>query len=249
MRLFEVRDLHVSVGDKHILSGVDLRVRAGEVLAVMGPNGSGKSTLAHAVMGDPRYTVTRGDILLDGESILPLRVDERARRGMFLGFQYPLEVPGVSISSLLWAAISHRKDKPSAARFNEALKERMTALGMDASLARRSLNEGFSGGEKKRAEVVQMSMLEPEVILLDEPDSGLDVDAMRVVADAVNRYASSHADAGVVLITHYQRMLDLIVPDRVHVIMDGRIVRTGDRSLAKEIEARGYGPRPGMEVA
>lgn len=242
MRDFRVAGLTVSVGENEILRGIDLAVKPGEVHAVMGPNGSGKSTLAHAIMGDPRYRVTGGDITLDGTSLLPLRVDERARKGVFLAFQYPMEVPGVTLSNLLWTAVSTGPGgkKPEMGEFEEALKRSMARLKMDPAFAARGVNEGFSGGEKKRAEVLQMELLEPELVILDEPDSGLDVDAMRLVARNVNAYAKRHPGTGIIVITHYNRILNSIRPDRVHIIVKGVVARSGNQTLAKEVEAKGY---------
>lgn len=242
MRDFRVIDLHVSVGDKEILKGVDLRLKRGEIHAIMGPNGSGKSVFSNTVIGDPRYKVTKGDILFDGESILPLKVDERARKGMFLGFQYPQEVPGVTLSTMLWTALSARPagSRPTAAEFQKRLKKEMKCIKMDESFANRAVNEGFSGGEKKRAETLQLAMLEPSVIILDEPDSGLDVDAMKLVASSVKNYAETHPDACILIITHYQRILRHIRPQRVHVLVQGKIVKSGDYGLAKEVECKGY---------
>jgi len=242
MKELKVIDLHVSVGEKEILKGVELSLKGGEIHAIMGPNGSGKSVFSNTVMGDPRYKVTRGDISLDGESLLPLKVDERARKGIFLAFQYPQEVPGVTLSTMLWTTLSARQSKtrPTAAEFQKRLKREMKNIKLDESFVNRSVNEGFSGGEKKRSETLQLAMLEPSFIILDEPDSGLDVDAMKLVAAAVRKYAESHPDAGILIITHYQRILRYIRPQKVHVLVQGRIVKSGGYALAKEVECKGY---------
>jgi Fe-S cluster assembly ATP-binding protein len=242
MKEFKVIDLHVCVGDREILKGLNLRIKGGEVHAIMGPNGSGKSVFSNTVMGDQRYKVTKGDIRFDGESLLPLKVDERARKGIFLAFQYPQEVPGVTISTMLWTALSARSSerRPAAADFQRRLKKEMKNIKLDDSFVNRSVNEGFSGGEKKRAETLQMAILEPGFIILDEPDSGLDVDAMKLVAGAVKKYADSHPNTGMLIITHYQRILRYIRPQKVHVLVHGRIVKSGDYSLAKEVECKGY---------
>ena len=241
----EIRDLHASVEGKEILRGVDLTVRQGEVHALMGPNGSGKSTLASVVMGRPGYVVSSGDVLYKGESILELTADERARRGLFLAFQYPVEVPGVSIVNFLRSAYTAIKNptgdetkKVSALAFRKLMKEKMTLVGVDDDMVRRYVNQGFSGGEKKRMETLQLAVLEPEIAILDETDSGLDIDALKAVAGGINQL--SGPDLGLLVITHYQRILDYITPDRVHVLMGGRVVQSGGAELAKELESTGY---------
>ena len=237
--LFIVEDLHVSVEGKEILKGVNLTVNAGEVHALMGPNGSGKSTLANALMGHPRYVVTKGRILLNGEDMLPLSPDERARRGMFLAFQYPLEIPGVKVRHFLRMAVRASKgQEPSVTEFRKQLFDKMALLEMDRSFAERYLNEGFSGGEKKRNEILQLAMLEPTMSILDETDSGLDIDALRVVAGGINKLAGPNV--AMLLITHYQRILSYVEPHFVHVLFNGRVVRSGGKELALELEAKGY---------
>jgi Fe-S cluster assembly ATP-binding protein len=237
-----ISDLHVAIGDKPVVKGVSLTINQGEVHAIMGPNGTGKSTLAKAIAGHPDYTITAGDVQLDGKSVLAMEPDERARAGLFLAFQYPSEVPGVSIANFLRAALQARLGENAemdATGYYKKLYEKMDMLKIDRKFTSRSVNEGFSGGEKKRCEILQMAMLEPQFALMDETDSGLDIDALRIVADGVNKLRS-HA-IGITLITHYQRLLNYIVPDIVHVMYDGRIVRSGDKSLALELEAKGYG--------
>jgi Fe-S cluster assembly ATP-binding protein len=236
-----IEDLHVSVDDKEILTGVDLVVEPGKVHALMGPNGSGKSTLAYALAGHPRYEVTRGRVSFAGENVLELTPDERARLGMFLAMQYPVEVPGVSVTNFLRTAVAAvRGEDVPVRQFAKELREQMKLLGMDTRFAERHLNEGFSGGEKKRHEILQMALLKPKLAILDETDSGLDVDALRVVADGVNRLRSP--GLGVLLITHYTRILRYIKADVVHVMMDGRVVRTGGSELADQLEEHGYEP-------
>jgi Fe-S cluster assembly ATP-binding protein len=236
---FEVDGLRTSIEGKEILRGVSLTVRGGEVHAIMGPNGSGKSTLANTIMGHPRYQVDGGDIRLDGESLLSLAPDERARRGLFLAFQYPIEVPGVTVANFLRQAVKHVRGREIPfAEFRKALMEKLAMLEMDPSLASRYLNEGFSGGEKKRNEILQMAMLEPRIAVLDETDSGLDIDALRIVSQGVN--ALRGPNIGIVVITHYQRILRYIRPDVVHVMVDGRIVRSGGHELAELLEEKGY---------
>jgi Fe-S cluster assembly ATP-binding protein len=240
----EIRDLHVTVdadgAPREILRGVDLTVRAGETHAIMGPNGSGKSTLAYSVAGHPKYTVTSGTVTLDGEDVLAMSVDERARAGLFLAMQYPVEVPGVSVSNFLRSAVTAvRAEPPKLRLWVKEQKEAMARLDMDPAFAERSVNEGFSGGEKKRHEVLQLELLKPKIAILDETDSGLDVDALRVVSDGVNRVRES-GESGVLLITHYTRILRYIQPDFVHVFIGGRIVEEGGRELADELEANGY---------
>jgi Fe-S cluster assembly ATP-binding protein len=236
---FEIAGLHVSVEGKKILNGVSLSVKAGEIHALMGPNGSGKSTLSYAAMGHPRYKVESGDVRLKGESLLGLKPNERAVKGLFLGFQYPVAVPGVSVVNFLHAAMKHRRgaDVPLK-EFRRELKENMKLLDMDTAFANRYLNEGFSGGEKKRLEILQMALLKPDMALLDETDSGLDIDALRVVSDGVNRLASP--ERGILVITHYQRLLNYVKPHFVHVLLGGRIVTSGGPDLAKELEVKGY---------
>ncbi len=234
-----IEDLHVSVGDKEILRGVDLTVEQGRVHALMGPNGSGKSTLAYALAGHPRYLVTRGRVTFRGEDVLGLTPDERARLGMFLAMQYPVEVPGVSVTNFLRTAINAvRGEDVPVRQFARDLREQMQALQMDPRFAERSLNEGFSGGEKKRHEILQMALLRPSLAILDETDSGLDVDALKVVSQGVNRLRGP--ELGVLLITHYTRILRYIAADVVNVMVDGRVVRSGGPELAEELEARGY---------
>jgi Fe-S cluster assembly ATP-binding protein len=236
----EIRGLQVSVEDKQILTGVDLTVRAGETHAIMGPNGSGKSTLAYAIAGHPKYEVTGGSITLDGEDVLAMAVDERARAGLFLAMQYPVEVPGVSVSNFLRsAATAVRGEAPKLRLWVKEQKEAMARLEMDPAFAERSVNEGFSGGEKKRHEILQLELLRPKIAVLDETDSGLDVDALRVVSEGVNRVRGS-GQTGVLLITHYTRILRYIEPDFVHVFARGRVVDSGGKELADELEAHGY---------
>src|SRR5918911_1385229 len=234
-----IEDLHVSVEDKEILHGVDLVVEQGKVHALMGPNGSGKSTLAYALAGHPRYQVTQGRATFKGEDVLALTPDERARLGMFLAMQYPVEVPGVSVTNFLRTAVNAvRGEEVPVRQFARELREQMKLLGMDARFAERSLNEGFSGGEKKRHEILQMALLRPKLAILDETDSGLDVDALRTVAEGVNRLRGP--ELGVLLITHYTRILRYIRPDVVHVMVGGRIVESGGPELAEELEEHGY---------
>ncbi|AOS63178.1 Fe-S cluster assembly ATPase SufC [Actinoalloteichus hymeniacidonis] len=244
MATLEIKDLHVSVSTddapKEILKGVDLTVRGGETHAIMGPNGSGKSTLAYAIAGHPKYEVTSGSVLLDGEEVLEMTVDERARAGLFLAMQYPVEVPGVSMSNFLRsAATAVRGEAPKIRHWVKEVKQAMTDLDIEPSFAERSVNEGFSGGEKKRHEILQLDLLKPKFAVLDETDSGLDVDALRVVSDGVNRYTAG-GDKGVLLITHYTRILKHIAPDHVHVFAGGRIVESGGAELADQLERDGY---------
>jgi len=235
----EVRGLRASVEGKEILKGIDLAVSEGETHALMGPNGSGKSTLANVIMGRPGYDVESGEILFRGEDIAGLSVDERACRGLFLALQYPVEVPGVSVVNFLRTAYQATKaERLSALEFRKHMKEKMALLGVDDAMVNRYLNQGFSGGEKKKVEILQLAVLEPSIAILDETDSGLDIDSLRSVATGVARLVGP--DLGVLLITHYQRILDYVEPDRVHVMMDGRIVKSGGGELAKELEARGY---------
>jgi Fe-S cluster assembly ATP-binding protein len=240
----EIRGLHVSVeaegAPREILTGVDLTIRAGETHAIMGPNGSGKSTLAYAIAGHPKYTVTAGTVTLDGEDVLAMSVDERARAGVFLAMQYPVEVPGVSVSNFLRsAATAIRGEAPKLRLWVKEQKEAMARLEVDPAFAERSVNEGFSGGEKKRHEILQLELLKPKIAVLDETDSGLDVDALRVVSEGVNRVRAG-GETGVLLITHYTRILNYIRPDFVHVFVRGKIVDEGGPELADELEAHGY---------
>src|SRR5215212_2519384 len=236
-----IQDLHASIGEKEIVKGVSLTINSGEVHAVMGPNGTGKSTLAKVVAGHPDYTVTSGDVLINGVSILEQEADERSRAGVFLAFQYPSEIPGVSIANFLRAAQQARMgegEELDATAYYKRLYSRMDMLKIDRKFTSRAVNDGFSGGEKKRCEILQMAMIEPKFALMDETDSGLDIDALRIVADGVNTLRGPNL--GVLMITHYQRLLNYIVPDYVHVMWDGRIVKSGDKSLALELEAKGY---------
>ncbi|MEZ0071169.1 Fe-S cluster assembly ATPase SufC [Planotetraspora sp. GP83] len=240
MHTLQIRDLHVAVGDKEILRGVNLTVRSGETHAIMGPNGSGKSTLAYAIAGHPKYTITSGSVLLDGADLLDMSVDERARAGLFLAMQYPVEVPGVTVSNFLRSAITAvRGEAPKLRDFAKDLKSGMDALSIDSAFAQRNTNEGFSGGEKKRHEILQLELLKPKIAILDETDSGLDVDALRVVSEGINRFRST-GDTGVLLITHYTRILRYVKPDFVHVFAGGRIVEEGGPELAEKLEAEGY---------
>jgi Fe-S cluster assembly ATP-binding protein len=235
----EIRDLHVSIEDKEILKGVNLAVSEGEVHALMGPNGAGKSTLGNAIMGHPRYSITQGDILYRGESILGWTPDQRARAGIFLSFQYPTAIPGVTMVNFLrQAANAMRGGEMPIREFRARLQEKMKLLKVPDEMARRYLNEGFSGGEKKKAEILQLGVLQPHIAILDETDSGLDVDALRTVAEGVN--ALSGPELGILIITHYNRILNYIRPDIVHILIDGQVVRSGGADLANEIEARGY---------
>ncbi|MFC5288045.1 Fe-S cluster assembly ATPase SufC [Actinokineospora guangxiensis] len=253
MATLEIKDLHVSVstdeGPKEILKGVDLTVKAGETHAIMGPNGSGKSTLSYAVAGHPKYEVTSGSVTLDGDDVLEMSVDERARAGLFLAMQYPVEVPGVSMSNFLrTAATAVRGEAPKLRTWVKEVKSAMGELDIDPSFAERSVNEGFSGGEKKRHEILQLALLNPKIAILDETDSGLDVDALRVVSDGVNRFRAS-GESGVLLITHYTRILRHITPDFVHVFAGGRIVESGGKELADQLESEGYVKYTGKQEA
>ena len=244
MAMLEIRDLYAKAGDTEILRGLNLTVEPGEIHAVMGPNGSGKSTLAHVIAGRESFEVTGGEILYEGKDLLALSPEDRAREGVFLAFQYPVEIPGVSNSYFLRAALNavreHRGlEELDAMDFLKMMKEKMATLEMDPSLLNRSVNEGFSGGEKKRNEIVQMALLEPKLAVLDETDSGLDIDALRIVANGVNAMRSPECSA--IVVTHYQRLLEYIVPDRVHVLYDGRLVKSGGKELALELEEKGYG--------
>jgi Fe-S cluster assembly ATP-binding protein len=241
--LLEIRNLHASVDGKEILRGIDLAVDAGEVHAVMGPNGSGKSTLAQVIAGHPAYTVTAGEILYEGRNLLEMPPEVRAREGVFLAFQYPVALPGVANAQFLKAAVNeiraHRGlEELDAMEFLEMLKAKMALVEMDPSFTSRPVNDGFSGGEKKRNEILQMALLEPKLAVLDETDSGLDIDALRIVAGGINQLR--RPDNAIVLVTHYQRILGYVAPDRVHVLAGGRIVKSGDRALALELEAKGY---------
>ncbi len=241
MSVLEVKDLHVSIEDKEILKGVTLTMKTGEIHAIMGPNGTGKSTLSAAIMGNPNYEVTSGEILLDGQNILEMAVDERARAGLFLAMQYPSEIPGITNAEFMRAAINSKRDddhKMSVVEFLKKLDKKMAVLNMPEEMAERYLNEGFSGGEKKRNEILQLMMLEPNFAILDEIDSGLDIDALKVVSKGVNEMRGDNF--GALIITHYQRLLNYIKPDVVHIMMDGRVVLTGDAELAKRLEAEGY---------
>jgi Fe-S cluster assembly ATP-binding protein len=248
MSVLEVRDLSVNVDDKKILNGVSLTIKAGETHAIMGPNGSGKSTLAYSLAGHPKYTVTGGSVTLDGEDVLAMSVDERARAGLFLAMQYPVEVPGVTVSNFLrTAATAVRGEAPALRHWVKEQKEAMAALDMDPAFANRNVNEGFSGGEKKRHEILQLELLKPRIAILDETDSGLDVDALRVVSEGVNRVHAT-GETGTLLITHYTRILRYIQPDFVHVFVGGRIVEEGGKELADELEAGGYAKYVGAAV-
>ena len=243
MSLLSIRNLHASIGDKEILKGVNLEINAGEVHSIMGPNGNGKSTLAGVVAGNAKYTVTQGEIIYKGHNILDMPVDQSACEGIFLGFQYPVEIPGVSITNFMRTAVNEQRkyrglDPLSAKDFMALMEEKKKVVEMTSNLANRSVNEGFSGGEKKKNEIFQMAMLNPTLAILDETDSGLDIDALRIVATGVNKLRS--ADNAIVVITHYQRLLDYIVPDFVHVLYEGRIVETGPKELALKLEKEGY---------
>ena len=235
----EIQNLHVSTDDREILHGVDLNVAKGETHALMGPNGSGKSTLANTIMGNPAYQITEGRILLNGEDVTEAEPDERARAGLFLAFQYPATIPGVSVANFLRTAVNAGRDEPIKVKdFGALLRENMELLKMDPAFNKRYLNEGFSGGEKKRAEILQLAMLRPQIAVLDETDSGLDIDALRVVSDGVN--ALRGPDLGTLIITHYTRILRYVRPDFVHIMLDGRVVREGGAELADQLEEQGY---------
>ncbi|WP_458412005.1 Fe-S cluster assembly ATPase SufC [Schinkia sp. CFF1] len=236
-----IKDLHVEIEGKEILKGVNLEVKGGEIHAIMGPNGTGKSTLSSSIMGHPKYTVTKGSITLDGKDVLEMAVDERARAGLFLAMQYPSEITGVTNSDFLRSAINSRRgegNEISLMKFIRSMDEKMQFLDMDLNMAQRYLNEGFSGGEKKRNEILQLMMLQPKIAILDEIDSGLDIDALKVVSKGINEMRGE--DFGCIMITHYQRLLNYITPDVVHVMMQGRIVKTGGTELAERLEAEGY---------
>lgn len=241
--MLEIKDLHVSVADKEILRGLDLTIGDGEIHALMGTNGAGKSTLSHVIVGNAAYTVTQGSITFNGQDLLAMSTDERAHAGIFLSFQQPVEIPGVSMVNFMRAAVNARRkaqglEPLKSTDFLRLMREKRQLVGIDSSLTNRSVNEGFSGGEKKRNEIFQMAMLEPSFCILDETDSGLDVDALRIVAEGFNKLRKS--DTSAIVITHYQRLLDYIRPSKVHVLMGGRIVRTGGPELAQEIEDRGF---------
>ncbi|MBA2245755.1 MAG: Fe-S cluster assembly ATPase SufC [Gemmatimonadetes bacterium] len=241
--LFTITNLHAEVAEEgtEILRGLDLEMRAGEIHAIMGPNGSGKSTLAKVISGHPAYEVTEGEILYRGESVLDMEPDERARAGIFLAFQYPVEVPGVSIANFMRTALNAKRgEEIDIFDFHDLLVEKMGMLEMETAFAERSVNEGFSGGEKKRNEILQLAMLEPTLALMDETDSGLDIDALKIVSQGINRIKREKPEMAVLLITHYQRMLNYITPDFVHVMVEGRIIRSGGPELALELEERGY---------
>ena len=243
MPLLEIKNLHVEIDGKKILNGLDLVVNKGEVHAIMGPNGSGKSTLAYVLAGKDDYEVTQGDVLFNGESVLEMEPDERAAKGVFLAFQYPIEIPGVATMQFLRTALNAQRKKRGEAElttpdFMKRVREQAAKLSINPEMLRRAVNVGFSGGEKKRNEILQMALLEPSLAVLDETDSGLDIDALKIVADGVNRLRSPERSA--IVITHYQRLLDYIVPDIVHVLSKGRIVKTGGKELALELEASGY---------
>jgi len=245
MNSINIHDLHVSIDGKEILKGVNLIVNEGEVHAIMGPNGTGKSTLAYRLMGHPSYKITQGEVTFKGKNILEMHADERSRIGLFLAFQYPVSIPGVTVANFLRTAMNarrraiNREDKGiPITEFRKILRDKMNFLKMDSSFAGRYLNDGFSGGEKKRAEILQMAILEPEIAILDETDSGLDIDALRIVSEGINTLR--RPELGILVITHYQRILNYIKPDFVHVMMDGRIVESGDAELALHLEERGY---------
>ena len=242
-KMLKIENLHASVGDKQILRGINLEVKAGEVHAIMGPNGSGKSTLASVLAGNEKFTVTEGSVTFMGENMLELPIEDRARKGLFLGFQYPVEIPGVSMANFMKIAVNEKRkyngEEPlTAAQFLKLMREKSAIVELDSKLTARAVNEGFSGGEKKKNEIFQMAMLEPKLSILDETDSGLDIDALRIVATGVTRL--KREDNATVVITHYQRLLDYIVPDFVHVLYKGRIIYSGDKSLALKLEKEGY---------
>ena len=247
MSTLEIKNLHANVlpteegqEPKPILKGVNLTIKGGETHAIMGPNGSGKSTLAYTLAGHPKYEVTEGEVLLDGENVLDMEIDERARAGLFLAMQYPVEVPGVSSSNFMRSAVTAvRGEAPKLREWVGELNAAREALQMDASFSERSVNEGFSGGEKKRHEVMQLALMKPKFAVMDETDSGLDVDALRIVSEGINRY-QDETGGGVLMITHYKRILNYVKPDYIHVFADGQIVQTGDASLADQLEAEGY---------
>lgn len=241
--MLEIKNLHANIGDKEILKGINLTIKAGETHAIMGPNGSGKSTLSAVLVGNPLFEVTEGTAFFEGKNLLEMKPEDRANEGIFLSFQYPVEIPGVSMTNFMRTAINEKRkyqglDPLNAADFIKLMKEKRQIVELDAKLSQRSVNEGFSGGEKKRNEIFQMAMLEPKLSILDETDSGLDVDALRIVAEGVNKLKTSQTST--IVITHYDRLLDIIRPDVIHVLYKGRIVKTAGPELAKDIEARGY---------
>lgn len=238
----QIKDLRAEIAGKEILKGVTMEVRSGELAAIMGPNGSGKSTLAYCLMGHPKYKVTAGTVTMDGKDVLSLPVDQRARLGLFLGFQYPQEISGLSMAKFLWTAYAQRHPGPDVDTtvFDDQLSAHLGYLDMDKSWLKRSLNEGFSGGEKKRSEILQMATLDPIFAVLDEPDSGLDIDAVRSVGETVSKVQKERPEMGILVITHYQRILKYLNPDKVHVMVDGVVALSGGRELAVELEARGY---------
>ncbi len=243
MSLLSIRNLHASIGDKEILKGVNLEINTGEVHSIMGPNGNGKSTLAAVIAGNEKFTVTQGEIFFKGKNLLEMPVDVRAAEGVFIGFQYPVEIPGVSITNFMRTAINEQRkyrglDPLSSGDFLKLMEEKKKIVEMTAKLTNRSVNEGFSGGEKKKNEIFQMAMLDPALAILDETDSGLDIDALRIVANGVNKLRSK--ENAIVVITHYQRLLDYIIPDFVHVLYEGKIVKSGSKELALELESKGY---------
>lgn len=241
MSTLQINDLHVSVDEKEILKGINLTINSKEIHALMGPNGNGKSTLLSAIMGHPKYTVTKGSITLDGKDVLSMSVDERSRAGVFLGMQYPQEIPGVVTSDFLKAAINARSEKPvSLFKFIKTLESNIEDLKMDENLAHRYLNEGFSGGEKKRNEILQMKLLKPKFALLDEIDSGLDVDALKIVSKAINDMAKEQEDFGCVMVSHYERMFELVQPTHVHVLVNGKIILSGGKEIVEKIDQEGY---------
>ncbi len=241
--MLQIKDLKVSVEDKTILNGINLEIKPGEIHAIMGPNGSGKSTLANVLAGREEYEVTGGSITFEGEDLLEMEVDERSRAGIFLAFQYPVEIPGVNTANFLKTVVNEARkargeEELAAPQMLKLMREKVKAIGLDETFLKRSLNEGFSGGEKKRNEMLQMSLLEPKLAVLDETDSGLDIDALKIVSDAVNALRSENRSF--IIVTHYQRLLNYIVPDHVHVLYKGRIVKSGDKNLALELEEKGY---------
>ena len=241
IKKLEIKDLHVDVEGKEILKGINLTIEQGKVHVLMGPNGAGKSTLAYALMGHPRYKVVKGRVLIDGKEITDLAPDARVKAGLFLSFQYPAEIPGVRLNHFLRTAVNNlREKKLSVLDFQTLLKEKMDLLKMDSSFARRYLNEGFSGGEKKRTEILQLLLLQPTFAILDETDSGLDIDAMKIVAENINLLRQAKLMMGILVITHYKRFVDLLEPDLVSILCEGRIIKSGDRSLIKEIDEKGF---------